>query len=244
MRCSQVTPSPDLTKLFLGTPLPTALLGGGTVTPTPPRSVVTATPPTPVTLTATTTEESQGIPVIDMASINQTATALSSNVIVPTTSGAATSTPGAPTTPIALTTPAPGAGVVQEKVNVFALCDDETQDISPPNNLGAGSTIVVWWAWIAKEESQIQQHLSAATYEVRVDGVLLTNVQAGRGRIIQRAIDHIVYWYVPYLQPLQAGQHRITYRVTWSTAITDGFDNFGPGTNNPVEEGSCTFTVR
>jgi hypothetical protein len=39
-----MTPSPDLTALFLGTPLPTAFLGGGTVTPTPPSSVVTATP--------------------------------------------------------------------------------------------------------------------------------------------------------------------------------------------------------
>ncbi|MBK8031382.1 MAG: SH3 domain-containing protein [Chloroflexi bacterium] len=40
-----LTPSPNLTSLFLGTPLPTALFGGGTVTPTPPRSVVTATLP-------------------------------------------------------------------------------------------------------------------------------------------------------------------------------------------------------
>lgn len=127
---------------------------------------------------------------------------------------------------------------------MFALCDDPNQRLSPPQNLAAGSTIVVWWAWIAKEEAQVLQHINAATYEVRVDGVLLTNVNAGRGRIIERASDHIVYWYVAYLEPLAAGEHRITYRVTWSAAVSDGFAEYGPGTNNPVEQGSCTFTVR
>ena len=50
-----LTPTPDLTALALGTPLPTAILGGGTITPTPPRSVVTPTPATGDAASATPT---------------------------------------------------------------------------------------------------------------------------------------------------------------------------------------------
>lgn len=80
------TPSPDLTALFLGTPLPTQVRGGGTITPTPPDQVRTGTAPPSATVTAT-----GGVPAnvplvrIDNDAINATATAL--------VSGAATSTP-------------------------------------------------------------------------------------------------------------------------------------------------------
>jgi len=92
-----MTPSPDLTRLFLGTPLPTALIGGGTITPTPPRSVVTPTDVTelPTTLTPTATSDTSGIPVIDVDSINLTATALVSGISMatPTPTQAAHSDP-------------------------------------------------------------------------------------------------------------------------------------------------------
>src|SRR5690606_11147957 len=107
-----------------------------------------------------------------------------------------------------------------------------------------GSTITVWWSWFARETAQINQHLDAATYEVRVDGNLLTNINQYRTSISKPANDYVVSWFVPYLTPLTAGEHRITYRVTWTAEITDGYKNYGPGTTNLVEEGSCTFTVR
>jgi hypothetical protein len=31
--------------------------------------------------------------------------------------------------------------------------------------------------------------------------------------------------------------------VTWSAPISDGYQQFGPGTANTEETGSCTFTV-
>ena len=43
-----LTPSPNLTSVAEGTTLPTALFGGGTITPTPPRSISGGATPTPV----------------------------------------------------------------------------------------------------------------------------------------------------------------------------------------------------
>ena len=80
-----ITPSPNLTALALGTPLPTAVIGGGTITPTPPLSAVSATPAieeTEVNEDVTPTETNVFLPVIDIDAINQTATALAAGVIV------------------------------------------------------------------------------------------------------------------------------------------------------------------
>jgi hypothetical protein len=54
--------------------------------------------------------------------------------------------------------------------------------------------------------------------------------------------NYYVYWFVPY-GPLPAGQHTISYSVSWNAQITDGYDNYGPGTNRPSESGSCNFVV-
>lgn len=125
------TPSPDLTALALGTPLPTAVIGGGTVTATPPRSVVTLTPvdggaadsteeattdiispavtATPEAPTATTAAGSDAsTPLIDTTAIFMTTTALAGglNLVTPTAPGQS----GA-NTPVAVSTDAltPGA---------------------------------------------------------------------------------------------------------------------------------------
>lgn len=90
------TASPNLTALFLGTPLPTAIIGGGTVTPTPPGAVQTSTPvggddlpentDTPVADATATSGLLLAVPVVvvDLDSINMTATALVGNSASPT----------------------------------------------------------------------------------------------------------------------------------------------------------------
>lgn len=246
------TPSPDLTALALGTPLPTAILGGGTVTPTPPRSVVS---PTPITETAVT-EEAAGsvtpfLPVIDVNSINLTATALAGGVIAPTptTSGAveATGSTSIPTPNPNATLASGGptaASSAQQGVDVLAYCSDPAYRTPPPNNLAAGSTVDVWWSWFAKTEQQVRDHIANAVYTVTLDGEPLENLNQYRSSIRKQPDEnYYVYWYVPS-QPLSAGQHEITYRVTWRSSITDGYGQFGPGTQTAEQSGTCTFTVR
>ena len=256
------TPSPDLTALALGTPLPTAILGGGTVTPTPPRSAVTPTPVTPTAVGESSDEGDAGaatstpfLPIIDVDAINQTATALVGGVVAPTSTPvgqtqAGTSLPGATPTLNILMTATQIAGVggqgsasAQQGVDVLAYCNDTSFGSPAPTNLAAGSTIDIWWSWFARTETQVQDHLANATYQVAIDGVALANWREYRTTIRQESDgNYYVYWYVP-AGPLASGQHEITYRVSWSEEISDGYTTFGPGTSNPVETGSCTFTV-
>jgi hypothetical protein len=257
------TPSPDLTALALGTPLPTAILGGGTITPTPPRSVVSPTPlATGGTEVASGQETPSGtlqLPVIDVNAIQLTATALNANgVTVPQAS--ATFTPLAlsnDSTPSVIQpglTPPPvtlqagegseGSTGPQQGVDVLAYCDNPIFGKPAPSGLNSGATVDVFWSWYTSEQDLIQQHLDNVIYEVRVDGVLLEDWRLYKTSVRkQNDGNYYVYWFVPY-GPLAAGEHKVTYLVSWKAQITDGYDFYGPGTNRPSESGSCTFTVR
>jgi hypothetical protein len=258
------TPTPNLTALAQGTPLPTAILGGGTITPTPPRSVATPTPieegalsPTPE---ATAAFE---LPVIDVSSIQETATALAggSNQSGTTTQPTSTGLPLGVTatfTPLALVSGTPAtaaptqAGVgsegnttgSQQGVDVLAYCDNRALRTPPPTNLKSGATIDVFWSWYAKDTNLIQQHIDNAVYDVQVDGKPLDNWQQFRIPVRKQGDgNYYVYWFVPF-GPLAAGPHTITYKVSWKAAISDGYQMYGPGTNKESETGTCTFTVQ
>jgi hypothetical protein len=260
------TPSPDFTALALGTPLPTAILGGGTITPTPPRSAVTATPAGPITPVSTPEASATlNIPRIDTSALNATATALTSGfsvVSAPTTGGGAAGTavvvgttpvfnatptftpfvPGGVTVGNA-DTPAPaGTAAVSRGQDVLAYCTEFNE--TPPRNLAVGSSVDIFWGWYAKTPELLDQHLAAVVYEVRVNGVLLTNWRNYRSPVqLESDGNYHIYWYVPF-DLTAAGTYEVTYRVSWDSAISDGYDTFGPGTRNPIQTGSCRFTVR
>ncbi len=239
-----LTPTPDETLMALGSPLPTSLLGGQPVTPTPPRSVVT---PSPVAAETEAVEESQGVVLPNLESIAQTATALV-NLGLPTNNADGTQRPlGGPTGGPLLSgtsTAAPGGSASsQQGVDVLAYCDDRSYGSPAPTNLAAGSTIDIFWSWYATTRELVQDHVSAVTYDVRLDGQPLSNWRQYAVPIRQESGRYYQYWFVPS-GPLSSGEHTITYTVSWSTAISDGFDEFGPGTGNPSQSGSCTFTVR
>ena len=127
---------------------------------------------------------------------------------------------------------------------VFALCDDPALGLPVPQDLSEGVLIVVWWAWLAQTTDQIQQHLDHVDYEISVDGTTLSNWADYQGNPIQEDGSWVVYWYVPYIRPLEAGEHRIEYRANWRSRIYDGIQYYGPGSATPTETGSCTFTVQ
>ncbi len=234
------TPSVDLTAS--GTSLPTAVVGGGVVSPTPQA----ATPTLAATLTPSATAN---LPVIDLTAINLTATALAFGRPTSTASPipqAVSSVVASPAVTVATptVTPAAGTATVQQGVDVLAYCDNPIYGVRAPQNLAAGSTLDVWWGWYAKTEEQVRQHVDAAIYEVRVNGVLLENWRQYAQPIrLESDGNYHIYWFVPS-GALPSGQTVITYKVSWKQAITDGYAAFGPGTGIPTQEGTCTFTVR
>lgn len=240
-----LTPTVDQTAIALGTVYPTSVLGGVPITPTPPRSIATQG------AQGEATEESS-VRLPNMAAIEQTATALSGlGLPVLTTLQPTTDRPiGGPTGgPLFSSTSQPAGATsppatTRQGVGVFALCDNRALGVSPPSNLAAGSTISIWWRWYAGTEAQVREHDAAVDYNVQLDGVRLTNWRQYGSAIRQDNVGFYKEWYVPVPTPLTAGQHTITYEATWSTPISDGLAQYGPGTANPVERGSCTFTVR
>ncbi len=255
-----VTPTVDLTAVAQGTVFPTAILGGGTITPTPPGSVIS---PTPVSASSADEDEAVAspegsptsfLPIIDVDAINLTATALAGGVVaptqVPTDRVLNTPVPGQSTPATGATATLPGGAgqqgntSTQQGVDVLAYCDNLAFGEPPPTTLAAGSTIDIWWSWFARTEQQVRDHLNNVSYQVTIDGIALQNLDLYRQRIRQESDgNYYVYWYVP-AGPLTSGQHKIDYRVTWSSSISDGYDTFGPGTGNVQQSGSCTFTVR
>ncbi len=155
----------------------------------------------------------------------------------------ATENPSAVTgTPRPTSAASSGAATVQAGVDVLAYCDDPGFGTPPPDDLKAGSTIDIYWIWYASTEQYIRDHLNSAVYEVSVNGDPLTNLPQYRQPIQNFGGDFAESWFVPY-GPLEAGEYTITYRVSWSQQIFDGYQFFGPGSNTPSEEGTCTFTV-
>ncbi|MBZ0276877.1 MAG: SH3 domain-containing protein, partial [Anaerolineae bacterium] len=206
------TPSPDMTAMALGTILPTALFGGGTITPTPPGFIVTATPPG-VAVEATATEFQ--LPIVNVQTINETATALAGGIAVPqftptftpvdvsalptvSTIALPTFNPSVtPATPIPTTEGGVGGEGntgSQQGVDVLAYCSNPVFGRPAPTNLLSGATIDVFWSWYVAEEDLIQQHLDHVIYEVRVDRQLLENSRL-YGTTVRKQSDGNYYKY-------------------------------------------------
>ncbi|NOG51060.1 MAG: SH3 domain-containing protein [Chloroflexi bacterium] len=140
---------PDQTAAAGGTPLPTALIGGGAVTATPALDL----PDMPPTSTLEGQAGTPNLPIIDFDPINATSTALAAvlGTSEPSaTPGGPTPEPGAPTEthapiptnsgPIAAPTTS-GEPEVQTGVDLYVNCDNPPRGLlRAPSNLAAGST--------------------------------------------------------------------------------------------------------
>jgi len=186
------------------------------------------------------------VPIVDLEAINLTATVLVARSASPVPGFAAAEEAAAePTRPItdSVDVPTRIPAAPRRGVDVFAFCNNPVYGIGAPSNLTDGSTIEIFWAWFASTEAYLRQHIANATHELRINGTQIANVDQFRSAPRQRGRDQVVYWYVPY-GPLEAGNYRITYRVTWRNPINDGYKSYGPGTSTEFEEESCNFVVR
>ena len=152
----------------------------------------------------------------------------------------------APVAPAVALTPIGGATHVpriDQSTDVLAYCDNPNVNATQNRKFAAGSSVVIFWSWIAKTPEQIKDQLDNAQYAVTVDGRLIGEWQNYASPVIARKSgDYIVYWFVPLGKP-DFGTHHIIYKLTWKQPISDGTNNFGAGTDNPANTGSCSFTI-
>lgn len=122
----------------------------------------------------------------------------------------------------------------------------ENCEITPEfTTITTEDTISIFWSWFVTEEERMQEHIDNVDYEIVLDGFVLEDWSRFRTPMFQDPLEnnnYSVYWYVPIGQ-LEEGEHTLAYRATWDTVISDGAEQFGPGTENEEEFGSCTFIV-
>lgn len=140
-----------------------------------------------------------------------------------------------PTNPASNLSPTPEPN----RITILAYCREK--GVRPPTPT-TNDKVFIEWSWFVARTEYMDDHLANANYEVRLDGDLLDNWQAYATEMKQEVGVWIVYWYYP-VGKLAAGEHEITYRLSWDEAISDGYQQFGPDTPTETNEGSCTFTV-
>lgn len=256
-----LTPSPDLTALFLGTPLAPTELIPGRATATPPQQVQTGTAVERATVPPIQTEGAlPGVPTIDNSAIFQTATALAGGVSSPTSAPAVSNadatqdraitvepsnndniTPDSVTATQAVLASPTASGRV---IRIFAFCNDPNYGaVTNVPVIRAGDSIQIWWGWFAASEDQVLDHIEASNLELSINGESIPNANSFVGDItIVGGSSYVAYWEIPF-GPLSPGEYTIAYQVTWDSAIYDGTSFYGPETANPFEQESCSITV-
>jgi hypothetical protein len=126
--------------------------------------------------------------------------------------------------------------------DVLAYCDQKGR---ARRTFAQQTAVMVWWSWYAKTQEQVQAHLDNAIYDVQIDGKSLDNWQNSHTDIVRQQGQLYVYWYVPLSgDALSSGDHKITYSLTWKAAISDGQNDFGPGTKQESNTGTCGYTIK
>lgn len=122
---------------------------------------------------------------------------------------------------------------------IFAECNQYR--IAYPGLVYDTDNITVFWSWFARTPELVQQHIDNVIYEVSYYGNPF-NRPVTVSEIQQRGRNYWVFYTID-LGNIPPGAHQIGYRVRWQQPISDGFDDYGPGTENEVLNGSCNFLV-
>lgn len=123
---------------------------------------------------------------------------------------------------------------------IFAECN-MYKDRANPGLVYDTDTITIFWSWYARTTDQLEQHLANAQYDIRFNTVPLNYVDVSAPQ--QRTSNYWVF-YTSTLGKLTPGSYGIEFRLTWANPISDGFDDYGPGTDNREIYSNCTFQVQ
>ncbi len=133
-----------------------------------------------------------------------------------------------------------GAGNRSNTAGVlFAECD-KFPSAAAPGTLFDNDNIIIFWSWYARTEAQVQDHISKAQYNVRLNSAPLIEVQVSP--IEKRGTNFWVFYYAT-VGNLRPGGYGVEFDLSWSEAHFDGYRNYGPGTDRERERGTCTFRI-
>lgn len=139
------------------------------------------------------------------------------------------------------------------RTDILAYCDLPAFRARYGNkSFSPGTALTIYWNWFAATTQQIQDHIDAGQYDVSIDAQensewkqvkKLDDWRLYRTSAIRQGNQLEVYWYVP-IGELSAGEYRVNYKLTWTRKVEDGQKSFGPGGDEEINAGSCSFSVK
>ncbi len=124
---------------------------------------------------------------------------------------------------------------------IFAECADV--DGADPGVLYDNDPIRVFWSWFAKTEAQIQDHITNALYIVRLGGQDIPDIQVSEIKQIPGSLNWWVFYTVNLGDKWKPGRYGIDFNLRWANPISDGYEEFGPGTAIELLDSGCLFVI-
>ncbi len=125
---------------------------------------------------------------------------------------------------------------------IFAECADVPG--ADPGVIFDTDEIVVYWSWFAKTAEQVESHIANSVYAVTLNGQSFPEVRVSPIQKIEGSPNYWVFYTVNLGDKWQPGGYGINFALAWVNTITDGFDDYGPGTENELIDSGCYFTVQ
>ena len=124
---------------------------------------------------------------------------------------------------------------------IFAECADV--EGADPGILYDTDEIRVFWSWYAKTAAQVQDHINTAQYHVTLNSLDIP-VEVSEIKQIPGSLNWWVFYTANFGGKWEHGVYDIGFAVGWSEAISDGYEDFGPGTENERLGSRCRFTIQ
>jgi len=124
---------------------------------------------------------------------------------------------------------------------IYAQCADVAG--ADPGVIFDTDTIVVFWSWYAKTVEQVESHIANSSYVVTLNGQPFPSVKVSPIQKIPGDPNYWVFYTVNLGDKWQPGGYGINYNLQWVNTITDGYEDFGPGTENDYFDSGCYFEV-
>lgn len=131
-------------------------------------------------------------------------------------------------------------GRVADPGLIFAECVDV--DGADPGILFDTDEIRVFWSWYAKTAEQVQDHINKAQYSVTLNSLPIP-AEISEIKQIPGSLNWWVFYTANFGAKWEPGVYDIGFAVGWSEAISDGYEDFGPGTANVRLGGRCRFRI-
>ncbi len=122
---------------------------------------------------------------------------------------------------------------------LFAQCD--AYPLAEPGIIYDTDTVTIYWSWFTKTLDAMNQELANAQYTVHLNTADLP--MTALSSPVQREGDYWVF-YTATVGNLRPGHYEVAFLHTWANPVNDGYSDYGAGTSNPRDTGTCNFDIQ